>query len=321
MAILGALISGAFGLGQTALNNEWAAQRAREDRAQNYRYGEMAADNADKRYRALYNDFYSPEALISQYKEAGMSPGLLLGGSPGQGGGVAAQGTGAAGPQTPFMPMSLLDAAQVANITAQTEKTKAETKNIEKDTDIKLLQEEWQGMMNKEKSIGFQLTTLELVNMNGEVTSLYEIATKCHDYDQFINEIKNDWGLAQDQKILMSSEAGQKTMREIFLSANRFDRDIKVLSEEGVSAQFQKNVMQCLQKKGFAEQNAETALKQLEAAGEAADLTKEQKSAWNNIIKRLQKTNSTVADIVIVASMILNQAASHWNVGNLIPGK
>ena len=50
------------------------------------------------------------------------------------------------------------------------------------------------------------------------------------------------------------------------------------------------------------------------SAGEAADLTKEQKAAWNNIIERLQRTNGTAADIIIVASMILNQAASHWNV-------
>ena len=111
----------------------------------------------------------------------------------------------------------------------------------------------------------------------------------------------------------MSSEYGQKVMRDIFINSNRFDRDISILSAEGVSADFQKKLINLLDQKGYAEQSAETAFKQAEAAAEAADLTKEQKGAWNNILERLRKTNGTAADIIIVASMILNQAATAWN--------
>lgn len=128
MDIAGALIGGAAQFLTAGLNNEMAAARAREDRAENYKYGEMAAENADRRTRALYNDFYSPEALLRQYNEAGLSPSMMFGGTPGQGGMSGAQGTGAHGIQTPYMPMSLVDAAQAAALFAQAEKTKEETK-------------------------------------------------------------------------------------------------------------------------------------------------------------------------------------------------
>lgn len=113
------------------INNRLAGQQAEKDRASNYRYNELAAQNADARTRALYNDFYSPEALLKQYKNAGLSPSLMFGGTPGQGGMSGAQGNGANGLQTPYMPMSMLEAAQVANIEAQTKKTQAETDTIE----------------------------------------------------------------------------------------------------------------------------------------------------------------------------------------------
>lgn len=314
-AAAGAGVSGVFGIMQTGLNNFFADERTREDRAQNYLYGEMSAEHADWRTRALYNDFYSPEALLRQYKKAGLSPSMMFGGTPGQGGTSGAQGTGAAGPQTPFMPFSMLEAAQVANIIAQTQKTKAETSNIMTDTQGKELANEWQQMQNQEHSVEFKLTTTYLKNKEtGEVTSLFELAQNCYDYDQFLKLARE---MADDQaKLEIGTEAGQRTMRQIYMNTQRMDRDIKVLSEERVSADFQKSLMNCLQKKGFAELNAETAIKQLEAAGEAAELTKEQKGAWNNILERLRKTNSTAADIIIVASMILNQAASHWN-GNV----
>lgn len=130
--ILGAGVGAVLNAGFGALQNEWAAARAVEDRRENYKYGEMAANEADKRTRALYGDFYSPEAMLRQYNEAGMSPSMMYGGMPGGGGMTGAHGTGSTGIQTPYMPMSLLEGAQMANIVAQTNKTKAETANIKK---------------------------------------------------------------------------------------------------------------------------------------------------------------------------------------------
>lgn len=309
------LSAGTFGLNN--IFGDWAASRAAQ---RNYKYGEMAASNADARTRALYNDFYSPKALTKQYQAAGLSPSMMYGGTPGQGGMSGAQGTGAAGTPQAYAPLSLLDAAQAAALNAQTEKTKAETKKVEAETTGTELQNAWQEFTNKEKSIEFKLSTSYLTTSNGEKTSLFELAEYANTYEDFLKKVKecavnsNDLFIADS----INTEQGQKVLRQIFTSASRLERDIKVLSEEGVNADFQIAIINALNKKGFAEQNAETALKELEAAGESADLTKEQKASFNHIIEKLRKMNSTTADIAIIASMIVGQYMQHHSI---IPGK
>lgn len=134
------MVSAIIGAGINAISqadtNYQNLKRTETDRQLNYIYGERAAEEADRRTRALYNDFYSPEALVRQYNEAGLSPSLMFGGTPGQGGMQGAHGTGAAGPQTaPYMPYSIVEAAQAAALFAQAEKTKEETKTITGDND------------------------------------------------------------------------------------------------------------------------------------------------------------------------------------------
>lgn len=312
MSILGAFSN----IASAAINNYGANYRTQQDRKENYMYGEMAAENADRRTRALYSDFYSPEALLRQYKETGLSPSLMFGGTPGQGGMAGAQGTGASGPTTPFYGVSGLEAAQIANIMADTQKKKEEATNISEDTKLKQLEQDWNEMRNNERSVEFKLTTAYLTDGEGGSQSLFELAENCYDYDKFISEARKRAKTMDNNEyvLMMGTEAGQKVMREIYMASNRFERDIQVLSYEGGNAQFQQNIINCLKKQGFAEQNAETAIKQMKAAGEMADLTARQKEAWNNVIAKLENLNSTTADIVIVASMILNQAASHWHV-------
>lgn len=131
--MIAAATAGAVGnIFGSILNNEYATQRSRQDRAENYFYGEKAANEADQRTRALYNDFYAPAALLKQYKEAGLSPSLMFGGTPGQGGMSGAQGSGAAGPQTPIFG---LDMAAAANLFAQAEKATEEAKSVREKRD------------------------------------------------------------------------------------------------------------------------------------------------------------------------------------------
>ena len=66
---------------------------------------------------------------MRQYKEAGLSPSLMFGGTPGQGGQSGAMGSSVS-MGNPYMPVSMLEAAQIANIQAQTKKTNAETETI-----------------------------------------------------------------------------------------------------------------------------------------------------------------------------------------------
>ena len=108
----GEVISGVLGLIGTGI--EAANQRRMQEIAHqynmeetehaaglNYMYNEMAANNADERTRAQFNDLYSPEARVQQLKNAGLSVGLMYGagGTIGQGQAQGAQGAGAAGQQ------------------------------------------------------------------------------------------------------------------------------------------------------------------------------------------------------------------------------
>ena len=110
--MVGETISGVLGLFGTGV--EAANQRRMQERAHqynmeetehaaglNYMYNEMAANNADERARAQFNDLYSPEARVQQLKNAELSVGLMYGtsGTIGQGQAQGAQGAGAAGQQ------------------------------------------------------------------------------------------------------------------------------------------------------------------------------------------------------------------------------
>lgn len=302
---VGALIGAGAQIATAGLNNIWASHQSEEDRSQNYYYNEMAAQNADQRQRNLYADFYSPAALARQYTEAGLSPSLMFGGTPGQGGTAGAQGAGANGVKTPYMPMSLIEGAQVANIVAQTKKTKAETENIKEDTNLKVLESEWNSWRNYDRGKEFELLNATY----GEDGTLFELATKADDFENFIQTAKGQNPLLTDY---MQTEMGMKQLRNLYMSANRFDRDIKILSEEGVNAEFQESVLKAMNKKDFADQNATSAIEQLKAVAETSKLTVEQAGAWNDILERIGKKNETAKDVLIVLGMIFNQAASNW---------
>lgn len=318
---LGGITSGIFGLMQTGLNNILADRRAAEDRRENYEYNEMSAENADRRTRALYSDFYSPAALMRQYQEAGLSPGLMFGGTPGQGGMSGAQGAGSSGLQTPFMPFSLVEAAQAANLFAQTKKTKAETENIEAgtenvktDTALKKLEEKLKGFQTQQFETEWQLINSTWEDSEtGKETSLFEMADRHYSYESFIEAVRN---VQTDPYLRTASttEAGQKVLRSIYQSASRFNRDIAVLSDEHVSANFHMKITETLNSKDFANKNAEAAITQLRQEISTNELTETQKEAWNNLIDRLGKKGSTTRDIIVVLGMILGNFASHTGI-------
>ena len=122
--IIGSGISG-------LINNAMSGWRESQAREENYKIGEKAAQNADKRTRALYWDLQSPQALLEQYKAAGLSPSMMFsGGGSGAQPSAGAQGGGAGGISPNVFPMSQMDVANLRLINAQEEKTKAETNRI-----------------------------------------------------------------------------------------------------------------------------------------------------------------------------------------------
>lgn len=299
-----AILGMAGQMGSTLLNDFLARQTTENDRRQNYRYGELAAENADLRTRELYRDIYSPGAMLKQYQEAGLSPSIMYGGMPGGGGSSGASAAGAASAQTPYMPMSLLEGAQIGNIIAQTQKTKAETRNIDKDTDLKILQEKLTEMTNSQYKTEFEILN-EHLNKSGKETSLYELANDNYTFESFLQEYRQ---YAPEQ---VNSEQQIKVLRQIYEANSRFNRDIMTLSQETVSAKFQIDVVTALQKLNYANENAHAVIQQLKAQASTAELTESQKEAWNNLLDRLGKKGSTTRDIIIVLGMILNKYSSN----------
>lgn len=321
----GSVATGAVGAAAnifgTLYNNWQAGKRERDARRENYLYNEMAAEAADARTRALYNDLYSANAQLQQIKDAGLSPSVFYGDGGGISGQSGAQGAGPNGVSPNVYGLDPLAAAQIALTMAQTNKTKAETKNIDVDTDRQEIAKQLEEMQKNMYTVDFTIATLYTINTEtGERTSLYDIAANFDTYEKFSEYVKEttkkSFGKNSIEAGATVSEQGQKAIRAIYVARHKMSHDIAVLGSEETSAKFQKSICDALNKEGFAKQNATTAVKQLETAAETADLTKTQKESWNNLLKKLG--DGTTRDIIVVMAMILNQAASqyvHTNIG------
>lgn len=182
--IYGAAISAGGGIISSIINNAWAGEQAKKDRRENYIFSEFAANNADKRTRALYKDFYSPEALLRQYEAAGLSPSMMFGGTPGQGGMSGAQGNGGSGIQTPYMPISMVEMAQAAALFAQAKKQNAETDVIEGKNEMGMsaIAKQWAEAGHQEAAAAAQKASaagMQLDNYVKEHTKEASIFTLC----------------------------------------------------------------------------------------------------------------------------------------------
>lgn len=206
--ILGNMLGGLIvGGGLSAINNGLASVRESQSRAENYLYGERAAQNADARTRALYNDLQSPSALLQQYKDAGLSPSLMFSGG-GIGGQTTqgAQGGGASGISPNVMPMSIQDIANLELTKAQTEKTKAEADAVKPMTNATVASLLADAGYKKaaEAATAAQTEGIKLDNYVKENTkdaSIYmicELAEKAgHDAEKAYYEMKNEKLLEQ----------------------------------------------------------------------------------------------------------------------------
>lgn len=272
----------------TAINNELAKQRERQAREENYQYGEAAAEQADARTRALYNDLYSPAAQMQQLKEAGLSPSIYAsGGIAGKSGSSGAQGSGASGISPNVYGINALEMAQIANINADTNKKEAETGNIEEDTTIKRLQQDTIKIDNYIKDSTKDLFSQEmqaviaqtLANTNRlvEETKGQELQNKWTEEtwqthkDQLEADLQNtlqDTALKTAQEILAQSnkELNDEQKKKIQAEVNKINKEIWAIAEnlriyeKSVDAQ-----------KEFWQKQAEYYTKQIEVAYKRID--------------------------------------------------
>ena len=66
--VIPTIIGTAGGILQNKIQNEQSKQNIEHAAAVNYGYGEMSADNAQARTKALFSELYSPEAKVKQLK-------------------------------------------------------------------------------------------------------------------------------------------------------------------------------------------------------------------------------------------------------------
>lgn len=322
---LGAGIGGVFGILDSITNNAYSKKREQQARAENYRYNEMAANNADERMRAMTADFWekynSPSAQLNNLKAAGLSPSMLFadGLGSGVGGASATQGEGASGIHPNIFgvkTLSPMEGAQLGLIAAQTDKTKAEASNIETDTEIKQFQRQMEEFKTNEHYLDYVITTSTWEDQNShEPKSMFEIAQECYTYEEFLKKLRQS--TTSDESVLMSlkTERGQEIARSIFNAANQFERDIAVLSDEKTSAEFNKSIVEKLNNTNFAELNAKQAIMELRAAAATNELTEQQKDAWNDLLKKLEKKHGTTTkDIIIVMGMLMQQFMNRTNI-------
>lgn len=137
------------------------------ERRENYRFNEMAANEADKRQRAQFRDMYSYSAQVQEMKKAGLNPALMYGGASGQGGATAPQGMGTGGVQKGYSPMDLMSLSQLELQDSQAKLNNAEAEKIKEQTTTQQIQN-YISELTKDTSVEERKANLKLVVSLGE---------------------------------------------------------------------------------------------------------------------------------------------------------
>ena len=152
-------------------------------RGQNFKHNERAAENADKRYRSLYNDLFSWGAQLKQIQEAGLSPSLMLGGASGSGGATAPQGAGAGGVQPGYSITSPAELAQVNLLEEEARGKKIENDNKQEQIDADIALKLSQAGLNKASE-----AYTETQNIRGQIAARIEGATEGLEIEKIMSE-------------------------------------------------------------------------------------------------------------------------------------
>ncbi len=317
--IAAAGISAGANIFGTWLGNKYAKEREEQARAENYKYNELAAQNADARTRALYNDLYSPSAQLQQIKDAGLSPSLFYGDGGGISGQSGAMGSGASGISPQVFGAPQFDFTQLAKSIAEVDLIKAQTQKTKSETTFQDMKNEVTKIENgiSKRTMELMTSYIELENTNGEriaTRSMFEEAEDAISYEEFVNKIEKSFENVgnDDMRQFINGEQGNSILRNIYYAANKLSRDINVLTHEEIDASFQTEIINALRKLDYEGKNAQAVSEELNNRIEQAKLSSNQKQAWNNIMSRLKKRNSEASDWVIVLSLIVDRAMSNY---------
>lgn len=301
------MLSALMGLGTSVLNNVFAGWREDNARQKNFHYNEMAAENADKRTRALYNDLYSANAQLNQLRQAGLSPSVFFGGQGASGMSVSpngAEGSGVNGIAPNMHFIDPLTAAQIDNIKADTANKKENTESKSIENEIKLLES---NLFKDEYDI---LKNTYFTLDDGSEYSLYEDAQRFDNFEDFLKNVRE-----------MHRNAGADTnfngkqiqvLQNYYNTAKRLDTEITSLQLTETDNDFNKAIIKALKNENYPNLNAESIAGNLRAAIAQAELDEEQRNAWNRVINSIENENTKSA--LIMLSIILDRALSSYRI-------
>lgn len=299
----------------------------------NYKYGEMAANNAFERQQVLYNRTYQDQSYANQVAQmdgAGLSPGLMYGkGGAGGGGAGSTTGapmgaTGAAGAGTAADPNMQLQAlmslrqvrmserkneAEINLLNTQADALKAEAgKNKEETTSIiekrlwEVKQEMfkgWQGFINTANQLWDQMVKwqpTEKTTIDGkeiEIPKYFEIED-----DKFgkivFGEESFQGGMMTAEKQILEGTAAIKTLESIYAD-EKLSAEIKKINADACSGMAQAAYYYA----AGETQKAETKMLEVKKRTEEATADLRELQYWTEIANTILKLAQVVGNVVI----------------------
>lgn len=299
----------------------------------NYKYGEMAAENAFERQQVLYNRTYQDQSYanqVAQMDAAGLSPGLMYGKGGGGGGGAgsttgapmgATGATGAGSAADPNMQLQALmslrqvrmserkNEAEIKLLNTQADALKAEAgKNQEETQTIiekRLWQvkqemfEGWKGFINTANQLWDQMVKwqpTQKTTIDGkevEIPKYFEIED-----DKFgkivFGEESFQGDMMKAEKQILEGTAAIKTLESIYAD-KRLSAEIKKINADACSAMAQAAYYYAAGETQKAEAKVLEAKKRTEEA--TADLRELQ--YWTEIANTIIKLAQLVGNLAI----------------------
>lgn len=299
----------------------------------NYKYGEMAAENAFERQQVLYNRTYQDQSYankVAQMDAAGLSPGLMYGGGGASGGGAGSTtgapmgATGAAGAGSAADPNAQLQAlmslrqvrmserkneAEINLLNTQADALKAEAgKNKEETTSIiekriwqvkQEMFEGWKGFIDTANQLWDQMVKWQptkKMTIDGkeiEIPKYFEIED-----DKFgkivFGEESFQGDMMKAEKQILEGTAAIKTLESIYAD-EKLSAEIKKINADACSAMAQAAYFYAAGETQKAEAKVLEAKKRTEEA--TADLRELQ--YWTEIANTILKLAQVVGNMVI----------------------
>lgn len=335
-------LSGIMG-GASSILNLFGIGRRRQIRQQkemaenaakiNYKYGEMAAENAFERQQVLYNRTYQDQSYanqVAQMDAAGLSPGLMYG-KGGAGGGGAGSTTGApigatgatgagsaADPNTQLQALMSLrqvrmserkNEAEINLLNTQAEALKAEAgKNKEETTSIiekrlwEVKQEMfkgWQGFINTANQLWDQMVKwqpTEKTTIDGkeiEIPKYFEIED-----DKFgkivFGEESFQGDMMKAEKQILEGTAAIKTLESIYAD-EKLSAEIRKINADACSGMAQAAYYYAAGKA----KEAETKILEVKKRTEEATAELRELQYWTEIANTILKLAQVVGNMVI----------------------